>query len=40
VREAGGTVTDADGGQRLDGLSIVASNGALHQQVLDSLTVR
>jgi histidinol-phosphatase len=40
VREAGGTVTDADGGERLDALSIVASNGALHQEVLDSLAGR
>jgi histidinol-phosphatase len=40
VREAGGTVTDVDGGDRLDRLSIVATNGALHRAVLDSLGVR
>lgn len=40
VREAGGTVTDAGGGDRLDTLSIVATNGALHQVVLDYLSVR
>ncbi len=40
VREAGGTVTDVDGGDRLDALSIVATNGALHREVLDSVAVR
>ena len=40
VREAGGMVTDVDGGDRLDRLSVVASNGALHPAVLDSLGVR
>ena len=40
VREAGGTVTDVEGGDRLDTLSIVATNGALHQMVLDSLASR
>jgi len=40
VREAGGTVTDVAGGDRLDALSIVATNGALHQAVLDSVAVR
>jgi histidinol-phosphatase len=40
VREAGGTVTDVTGGDRLDTLSIVATNGALHPVVLDSLGVR
>ncbi|CAN5497223.1 histidinol-phosphatase [soil metagenome] len=40
VREAGGTVTDVDGGDRLDKLSIIATNGALHQAVLDSVAVR
>jgi histidinol-phosphatase len=40
VREAGGTVTDVAGGERLDTLSIVATNGALHSQVLDSLAGR
>jgi len=39
VREAGGTVTDAGGGDRLDTLSIVATNGALHGAVLDFLSV-
>jgi histidinol-phosphatase len=40
VREAGGTVTDVDGGERLDGASIIASNGALHPTVLEYFTVR
>lgn len=40
VREAGGTVTDVHGGERLDSLSIVATNGALHPEVLDFLGVR
>lgn len=40
VREAGGTVTDAAGAERLDTLSIVATNGALHQMVLESLSLR
>lgn len=40
VREAGGTVTDVAGGDRLDTLSIVATNGALHPVVLDYLSVR
>jgi histidinol-phosphatase len=40
VREAGGTVTDASGGDRLDSLSIVASNAALHPAVLDFLAFR
>jgi histidinol-phosphatase len=40
VREAGGTVTDVAGGDRLDTLSVVATNGALHPVVLDSLAVR
>ena len=39
VREAGGAVTDATGGDRLDTLSIVASNGALHGLVLEFLGV-
>jgi histidinol-phosphatase len=39
VREAGGAVTDVTGGDRLDTLSIVASNGALHGAVLDHLGV-
>jgi histidinol-phosphatase len=40
VREAGGTVTSATGDDRLDGLSVVASNGALHQSVLQVLAAR
>jgi histidinol-phosphatase len=40
VREAGGTVTSVTGDDRLDGLSIVASNGALHQSVLQLLPSR
>jgi histidinol-phosphatase len=40
VREAGGSVTDVTGGDRLDSLSIVATNGALHPHVLDFLSVR
>ncbi|MGN6502901.1 MAG: inositol monophosphatase family protein [Pseudolysinimonas sp.] len=39
VREAGGAVTDVTGGDRLDILSIVATNGALHGEVLDFLSV-
>ncbi|MBX3194556.1 MAG: histidinol phosphatase [Microbacteriaceae bacterium] len=37
VREAGGTVTNVDGGERLDAGSVIATNGVLHNQVLDSL---
>lgn len=40
VREAGGTVTDIDGGDRLDAGSILATNGPLHPAVLDLLSVR
>lgn len=40
VREAGGTATDVEGGNRLDGLSIITTNGALHQSVLESLSRR
>jgi histidinol-phosphatase len=40
VREAGGTVTDASGGETLDSLSIVATNGALHRVVLESVSLR
>jgi histidinol-phosphatase len=40
VREAGGTVTDVSGGETLDSLSIVATNGALHQVVLESVSLR
>lgn len=39
VREAGGTVTDFDGGQgMLESGYIVASNGLIHQPMLDVLT--
>jgi myo-inositol-1(or 4)-monophosphatase len=38
VREAGGTVTDFDGGENmLDSGCIVASNGIIHRQMLDVL---
>jgi histidinol-phosphatase len=37
VREAGGTVTDVSGGDRLDTLSVVATNGVLRPAVLESL---
>jgi histidinol-phosphatase len=40
VREAGGAVTDVEGGDRLDRLSIVATNGALQGDVLEILRVR
>lgn len=40
VREAGGAITTADGDGRLDAGSLIATNGALHQQVLDSIAVR
>jgi fructose-1,6-bisphosphatase/inositol monophosphatase family enzyme len=40
VREAGGTATTAEGDDRLDTGSVIASNGALHQVVLDRLVVR
>jgi histidinol-phosphatase len=40
VREAGGTVTSVTGDDRLDGLSILASNGGLHQSVLQVLAAR
>ena len=38
VREAGGTVTDADGAAALDTLSVIATNGLLHDAVLARLT--
>jgi histidinol-phosphatase len=37
VREAGGRVTDADGTDALDTLSVVATNGLLHDAVLERL---
>jgi histidinol-phosphatase len=37
VREAGGKVTDADGTDALDTLSVIATNGLLHDAVLDRL---
>ncbi len=40
IREAGGTATTADGDDRLDTGSIIASNGALHAEVLHRLAVR
>ena len=40
VREAGGAVTDATGGTRLDSGGIIATNGALHDAVLDFLAGR
>ena len=38
VREAGGRVTDADGADALDTLSIVATNGLLHDAVLERIS--
>ncbi|MDZ8202026.1 inositol monophosphatase family protein [Microbacterium sp. SSW1-59] len=35
VREAGGTFTDIDGGEDLDSLSSLATNGRLHRPFLD-----
>lgn len=40
VREAGGRVTDADGTGALDTLSVIATNGLLHDAVLERLTTR
>jgi histidinol-phosphatase len=37
VREAGGRVTDADGTDALDTQSVVATNGLLHDAVLERL---
>lgn len=37
VREAGGRVTDADGTAALDTLSVVATNGLLHDAVLERI---
>jgi histidinol-phosphatase len=34
VREAGGRITDADGRDALDTLSVLATNGILHDDVL------
>jgi histidinol-phosphatase len=38
VREAGGRITDADGADDLTTLSVVATNGLLHDRVLTRLT--
>ena len=40
IREAGGTATTAEGDDRLDTGSIIATNGALHQVVLERVAVR
>jgi histidinol-phosphatase len=40
VREAGGTATTAEGDDRLDTGSIIATNGILHQAVLERVAVR
>lgn len=40
VEEAGGRSTDFGGGRALDGGSLVSSNGALHDEVLSSLSSR
>ncbi|MEO7897335.1 MAG: inositol monophosphatase family protein [Pseudolysinimonas sp.] len=40
VREAGGIATTADGDDRLDAGSIIATNGALHRAVLERVAVR
>jgi histidinol-phosphatase len=37
VREAGGRVTDADGRDAIDTLSVIATNGLLHNAVLEHL---
>lgn len=37
VREAGGRITDADGHDSLDTLSVIATNGILHDAVLSHL---
>jgi histidinol-phosphatase len=37
VEEAGGRLTDVDGIRRIDGLSCVASNGVLHEEILARL---
>jgi histidinol-phosphatase len=40
IREAGGIATTAEGDDRLDTGSILATNGMLHQAVLERVTVR
>lgn len=40
VREAGGRVTDADGMEALDTLSVLATNGHLHDEVLARIATR
>ena len=40
VREAGGTATTAEGDDRLDTGSIIATNGILHPAVLERVAVR
>ncbi len=40
VREAGGTATTAEGDDRLDTGSIIATNGVLHPAVLQKVAVR
>ncbi len=40
VREAGGRVTDADGAEALDTLSVLATNGLLHDEVLGRIAAR
>ena len=40
VREAGGTATTLEGDDRLDTGSIIATNGILHQAVLERVAVR
>ncbi len=40
VREAGGTATTAEGDERLDTGSIIATNGMLHDAVLERVGVR
>jgi histidinol-phosphatase len=39
VREAGGRITDADGADALDTLSVLATNGILHDEVLRRVAV-
>jgi histidinol-phosphatase len=39
VREAGGRITDADGAEALDTLSVLATNGILHDEVLRRVAV-
>ena len=38
VREAGGRITTADGGDSLSAGSVIATNGILHDAVLHELT--